>query len=111
MLSFTKSTFSVSPEICSSTGVTARQGPHHGAQKSATTGFPACSTSSSKESSLTSRIASTLQTASERTQTDERDLPHCLHHDRTAHLGVPLLAVDERDRHLHHAEARAQHAV
>src|SRR5207253_9831297 len=107
MSSFTNSTLSVSPASCSSTGVTARQGPHHGAQKSTTTGFPARRTSRSKLASVTSRTRNRLQPPRERPDAQERHAPHGLEHDRAAHLRVALLAVGERDRHLDDAEARA----
>src|SRR5689334_7012242 len=111
MFSLTNSTFSVSPAICSSTGVTALQGPHHGAQKSTTTGLPASSTSCSNVASVTSRIGPSLQTARQASQPHERHLPHRFEHDRAAHLRVAVLAVDERDRHLDHAEAGTQDAI
>ena len=52
--------FSSSPRssaICSSTGVTSRQGPHQGAQKSTSTGVSDSSTSAWKLLSVTSGIA------------------------------------------------------
>src|SRR5690348_7527046 len=92
---------------CSRTGWTARHGPHHGAQKSTTTGLPACRTSASNVSSVTSFTARSLQTAHERAEPEQRHPPHGFEHDRAAHLRVPLGAVDEDDRHLGDAEAGA----
>src|SRR5262245_54389984 len=57
MSSLTNSTASVSAASRSRIGCTAWHGPHHGAQKSTTTGLPACSTSCSKLASVTSRTA------------------------------------------------------
>src|SRR4029453_4616567 len=86
---------------CSSTGVIAWHGPHHGAQKSTSTGFSARRTSVSKLASVTSR------TATKRTQPEEGHLPDALEHDRVTHLRASDLTVDEHDRHLDDAEARA----
>src|SRR6202022_1540412 len=53
-LSFTILTLSpIAPEISSSAGAIMRQGPHHSAQKSTTTGPVALSTSASKSASET----------------------------------------------------------
>ena len=56
MSSITNSSSSVSPASSSSALVTALHGPHHGAQKSTTTGRSARRTSCSKLASVTSRI-------------------------------------------------------
>ena len=100
---------SCSAASCSRTGSTARHGPHHGAQKSTTTGPSPWSTSCSKLASVTSRTtrdatdgrrgrgsgaAGTFQIASSTIV--------------LAHLRAADLAVDERDRHLDDAEARAE---
>src|ERR1700722_17588715 len=101
MSSLTKSTLAVSPASCSSTGLTARQGPHHGAQKSTTTGLSALRTSCSKLASVTSRIPMPrLQAPAQRPQPQLRDLPCRLGDDPLAHLRMPALAVAEGDRHL-----------
>src|SRR3954471_4054094 len=92
-------------------GSTARHGPHHGAQKSTTTGFADCRTSCSKVASVSSSTTSTLQTAEEGADTEKRHLPDRLEHDRAAHLRAAVLAVDEGDRHLDDAEAGPQRAV
>ncbi len=47
----------ISLEISSSAGPIARQGPHHSAQKSTTTGSADCSTSCSKLASVTFTVA------------------------------------------------------
>ena len=52
---FTNSTASEAAASSSSAGSIALHGPHQGAQKSTTTGEPACSTSASKVSSVTAR--------------------------------------------------------
>src|SRR5580700_6737859 len=112
MSSFTNSTFSVPSASCSSTGATARQGPHHGAQKSTTTGRSARSTSCSKLSSLTARIVELrLAPTGERAQAQQRYAPGRLRDDPLAHLRVAALAIGERDRHLADAEARAAGTV
>src|SRR5580765_721512 len=108
MFSLTNSTLDVSAEICSSIGVTALHGPHHGAQKSTTTVLPVWRTSCSKLASVTSRIAASLQTPCERAQPHERHLPDRFEHDRAIHLRVTLLPVDEGDRYLDHPEPCAQ---
>src|SRR4051794_31471261 len=95
MSSFTNSTFSVVAASSSSAGAIALHGPHHGAQKSTTTGRRALSTSLSKVSSVTSRIARTLPP-----EAHERHAPDRLEHDRAAHLRMAGGAVDEGDRHL-----------
>src|SRR4051812_29212914 len=92
-------------------GSTARHGPHQGAQKSTTTGVEDCSTSSSKVASVSSSTASTLHTAEEGADTQNRYLPDRLEHDRTAHLRAAVLPVDEGDRHLDDAKAGPQRAV
>ena len=81
-------------------------GPHHGAQKSTTTGLPAWSTSCSKLASVTSRIADQV--------TDGRRAPSRssgtfqIASSTIARLIFewPVLAVGERDRDLDDAEAR-----
>src|SRR3954467_7187242 len=92
-------------------GSTARHGPHHGAQKSTTTGFADCRTSCSNVASVSSSTRSTLQTAEEGAKTENRHLPDRLEHDRAAHLRAAVLAVDEGDRDLDDAEARAEGAI
>src|SRR4051812_26939313 len=112
-------------------GSTARHGPHHGAQKSTTTGFADCRTSCSKVASVSSSTTSMLSTgdraepgrppsgiasdasepAEEGADTEKRHLPDRLEHDRAAHLRAAVLAVDEGDRHLDDAEPGAQRAV
>src|SRR2546421_10208837 len=96
---------------CSRMGDTARQGPHHGAQKSTTTGLAAPRTSCSKVASVTSRTPAMLATSSGPPEPEQGHLPDRLQHDRAAHLRAADLAVDERDRHLDDAEARPQRAV
>ena len=105
---FTKSTLSVVPAISSSAGSIALHGPHHGAQKSTTTGPPACSTSCSKVASVTARIGAYSR-------------PHSKPSRGTRHTAsstivwlifdAPTVAVDERDRHLDHLEAGPFRAV
>src|SRR4051812_44947946 len=92
-------------------GSTARQGPHHGAQKSTTTGVEDCRTSCSKVASVSSSTRSTLQTAEEGAETENGHLPDRLEHDRAAHLRAAVLAVDEGDRDLDDAEAGSQGPV
>src|SRR3954447_338585 len=92
-------------------GSTARQGPHHGAQKSTTTGVEECRTSCSKVASVSSSTRSTLQTAEEGAGTENGHLPDRLEHDRAAHLRAAVLAVDEGDRDLDDAEAGSQGPV
>src|SRR5262249_1791423 len=94
-----------------STGSTAWHGPHHGAQKSTTTGMSACSTSASKLASVTASTACRLQASGERPEPEKRHLPDRLEHDRTAHLRAAVHAVDEGDRHLFDPESGAQRAV
>src|SRR5215470_17899479 len=94
-----------------STGSTARHGPHHGAQKSTITGVSACRTSCSKVASVSSFTRFMLQPSRKGPKPQGRDLPHRLEHDAAAHLRAPVPAVDECDRHLHHAEAGPQRAV
>src|SRR4029453_15864780 len=120
-----------SSSSCARIGSTARQGPHHGAQKSTTTGVSACRTSCSKLASVSSSTPAMLPTgarakpvrplsgiASDASETARQcpepqygDLPDSLGDDGVAHLRAAVLAVDEADRHLDHAEARAQRAV
>src|SRR5207253_6925740 len=101
------------PPVCSSScsriGWIARHGPHHGAQKSTTTGRAAPSTSASNPASVTSRIAS--EPTGERRGLEQRHLPDGLDDDRAAHLRMPLRAIGEADRHLDDAEPRAQRPV
>src|SRR6266550_810212 len=112
MSSFTKPTRSpCSASSSAKIGSTALQGPHHGAQKSTTTGLPACRTSWSKLSSPTSCTRTTLQAACQPPEAQGRHLPDRLEHDPTTHLRATALAVDERDRHLDNPEAGAQRAV
>src|SRR5207248_6434117 len=92
-------------------GSIARHGPHHGAQKSTTTGRSAPSTSSSNRASVTSSTSPMLQAAEQRGRPEGRYLPDRLEHDRAAHLRAAGLAVDEADRHLDDAEARPQGPV
>src|SRR5438046_4489582 len=102
------------PCSCSSSrkiGSTARQGPHHGAQKSTTTGPSASSTSCAKFASVSSCIGSMLQLAQQGPEAERRYLPDRLEHDRPAHLRMTFLAVDEPDRHLGDAEALAERPV
>src|SRR5258705_4745989 len=98
MSSFTNSTLPVVPASSSRAGSIALHGPHHGAQKSTTTGFPDCSTSRSNVSSVTERIASP-------SDPEQRNAPDRLEDDRPAHLRLPDDAVDEGDRDLDHLEA------
>src|SRR2546430_178249 len=112
MLSLTKSTCPwCASASCSRIGWTARQGPHHGAQKSTTTGRFEASTCSSNRTSVTSSTGSMLQTTPQRGDAEQRDLPDRLEHDRAAHLRAAGFAVDEPDRNLDDAEARPQRAV
>src|SRR5690349_25114932 len=97
---FTNSTASDDAASSSSAGSIALHGPHHGAQKSTTTGEPACSTSASKVSSVTARTSRTLAA-----QAQQRHTPHGFEHDPPAHLRVPDRAVVEDDRHFHDPEA------
>src|SRR6267143_4169146 len=98
----TNSTLSVAPASSSRAGSIALHGPHHGAQKSTTTGRPACRTSCSNVSSVTARIGLTLPA-----EPEERHPPDRFEHDRLAHLRAAGRAVDERDRDLDRLEARA----
>src|SRR5262249_48675316 len=75
------------------------------------TGRSDWSTSRSKVSSVSSSIVTMLQPAEERAEPQQRDLPRRLEHDRAAHFRAALLAVDEADRDLDHAEALAQRPV
>src|SRR5579871_3601604 len=102
MFTFVNSMPWCSSASASSTGWTARQGPHHGAQKSTTTGLSACRTSASNVSSVTSFTARSLQSPRERAEPQQRDAPDGFQDDRAAHLRVALGAVDEDDRHLGH---------
>src|SRR5690349_2695866 len=109
MSSFTNLTRpSCSSARAASTGSTARHGPHHGAQKSTTTGVSARRTSASKPASVTSSTECRLQPAGECAEAQHRHLPESLEHDRAAHLRAALLAVDEADRHLDDAEPGPQ---
>src|SRR5689334_3808916 len=94
-----------------STGSTARQGPHQGAQKSTITGVSARRTSCSKVSSVSSFTRPMLQPSREGSEAQRRDLPDRLEHDAAAHLRASLLAIDESDGYLDHAEAGAQGPV
>src|SRR5919204_4457703 len=102
------------PCACSrsaNTDSTARQGPHQGAQKSTTTGVSARSTSFSKLASVTVCTSAMLETPQEGGAAQSRHLPDRLEHDVAAHLRAADGAVDERDRHLDHAKARAERPV
>src|SRR5438034_5009194 len=111
MSTFTNSTFCVCSASWSSTGVTAWHGPHHGAQKSTTTGLPARRTSSSKVASVTSRTRDRLQPPQEGPDAQPGHLPRRLQDDHAVHLRLTALPVAERDRHLDNTEARSQRAV
>src|SRR5438093_13440261 len=91
-----------------STGSTALQGPHHGAQQSITTGFSAWTAAVSKVSSVISRTTAGYrpsETAGQGSEAKGRDLPDRLQDDRLAHLRAADLAVGERDRNLDDPEA------
>src|SRR5436309_1891835 len=94
-----------------STGSTARQGPHQGAQKSTITGVSARRTSCSKVASVSSFTRAMLQPPSERPEPQQRHLPHRLEDDAAAHLRASSLPVDEGDRHLDDAEAGLERPV
>src|SRR6187551_953802 len=129
MLSFVNSTRPPSVSARSaSTGSTALQGPHQGAQKSTTTGRSARTTSASNVSSSTSRMPETyrcrerpcpgarhpdmaLEAAEQSSGAERRHLPDRLEHDPLAHLGAADLAIGERDRNLDDPKARSQGAV
>src|SRR5919206_4620770 len=96
---------SYSEASCSSTGSTARHGPHHGAQKSTTTGVCERRTSSSKVASVICCTDPRLQLAGDGPEAQRRHLPDRLEHDRAAHLRAAFLAVDEGDRDLRDAKS------
>src|SRR6516225_4066733 len=107
MFTFVNSIAGLSSASCSRIGVTARQGPHQGAQKSTTTGPSARRTSASKLSSVTSFTARWYrgsEPVEQGSEPEQQHAPDRLEHDRAAHLRVPDLAVDEDDRHLDDAE-------
>src|SRR3954454_23932943 len=106
MSSFTNETPVLAAASSSSAGSIALHGPHHGAQKSTTTGCSASSTSLSKVASVTLRIGLTLPV-----QAQQGHRPHRFEHDRLAHLRVTRGAVGERDGDLEHPKARLLRAV
>src|SRR5262245_56236669 len=112
MSSFANTTRPASSSSSSAkTGSTARQGPHHGAQKSTTTGVSARRTSCSKVASVSSSTATMLQAAGQRPEPKHGHLPDRLDDDAVTHLRATFLPVDEADRHLDHAKPRAHRAI
>src|SRR5437867_1423809 len=88
-------------------GEIALHGPHHGAQKSTSTGTSEVRTSCSKDSSVVS-TAFSLEAPGERGDAQRGHLPHRLEDDRAVHLRASLLAVDEGDRNFGDGEPGPQ---
>src|SRR4051812_42056931 len=103
-------------------GAMIRQGPHQGAQKSTSTGWPAPSTSAAKLVSVTSvrlpangispsETIGCLQKISTAPTSQRRHFPHCFERDPCVHLGFSHPALPENDRDLDNAEAGLDCAV
>src|SRR4051794_9556589 len=109
--------------ISSRTGATTRHGPHHGAQKSTSTGVSASRTSAWKLLSVTSFTGPAIDApfgfrrclllvAIQSVVTPQAgDQQHRLARDPPAHLRAAELPVAEGDGHLHDPEARAHRPV
>src|SRR6266568_6141115 len=105
---FSRATGTRSPSF-SSTGSSAVQGRHQGAQKSTMTGSAAIA--SSNVAGPSSRMPWMLQPPSECREPQPRYVHDRLEEDRSAHLRDAFGAVGEPDRHFDDGEALAKRAV